>query len=180
MPNALCAKCAIQHLAKTPAGDIHKLWDPNNVFPKQDPNGFWLQPTEFADSNEWLIAFAGEFGDVVSLVLPHWHYIMTLQRVPKSGRQSLKSKREVQRFWLLCKSRVFNPKVRTGVCRAYQPKPAKTQIWNETVSQFGAQNQKQFLKPSPSPETIFKITRLNSRKSPVPLEKTSVWNSLWI
>ena len=30
------------------------------------------------------------------------------------------------------------------------------------------------------PETIVKITRLNSRKSPVPLEKTSVWNSLWI
>ena len=60
----------------------------NNVFPKQDPNGFWLQPTECADSNEWLIAFAGDFGDVVSRVLPHWHYIMTLQRVPKSGRVS--------------------------------------------------------------------------------------------
>ena len=36
--------------------DTHKFWDPKNMFP--------TKPT-------WLIAFAGELGDVVSRVLPH-------------------------------------------------------------------------------------------------------------
>ena len=74
-------------------------------------------------------------------------------RYPSQGDSLSSPNGKFRGFWLLCKSRVCTPKVRTGVCRAYQPKPAKTQIWNENVSQFGPQNQKQFLKLSPSPET---------------------------
>ena len=51
----LCAQrtlCQMRHTTR----DTHKFWDPKNMFP--------TKPT-------WLIAFAGELGDVVSRVLPH-------------------------------------------------------------------------------------------------------------